>query len=217
MAGRTSARVLLYSMAAEPDGADLVAEKLVLDEELRPHFVVRGPWGSTSVHLGARGTHQVGNALAALAVAWCCGVPLDDAASALADAPLSPWRMDLRHSPAGAAILNDAYNANPASMAAALEALAALPARRRVAVLGEMAELGPRSRAEHEAVVERADRLGLELLVVATDAYGGRAVAGIEEAVAALGALGPGDAVLVKASRVAGLERLAAVLLAAPD
>ena len=217
MAGRTTARVLLYSAAAEPVQADLVAEQVLLDDELRPQFVVRGPWGSTSVRLGARGAHQVGNALAALAVAWCCGVPLDDAAAALTSAPLSPWRMELRRSLAGAVILNDAYNANPASMVAALDALAALPARRRVAVLGEMAELGPSSRADHQAVAERAERLGLELLPVATDAYGPGAVTGIEEAVAALGPLGPGDAVLVKASRVAGLERLAAVLLDASD
>jgi UDP-N-acetylmuramoyl-tripeptide--D-alanyl-D-alanine ligase len=110
--------------------------------------------------------------------------------------------------------MNDAYNANPASVQAALEALAALPAHRRVAVLGPMAELGAQSQAEHRAVAELTDRLGVELLAVATNSYGTPSVAGIDEAIAALGSLGPGDAVLVKASRVAGLERLADRLVA---
>jgi UDP-N-acetylmuramoyl-tripeptide--D-alanyl-D-alanine ligase len=186
----------------------------VLDDQLRPRFVVRSPWGAASIRLEARGVHQVGNALAALAVAGCCGVALDAAGSALEVARLSPWRMDLEYAPSGAAILNDAYNANPASMAAALDALAALPARRRVAVLGEMAELGARSQDEHRTIAELAGHLGLELVAVSTDAYGVQPVAGIDGAVAALGTLGSGDAVLVKASRVAGLERLAGRLLA---
>jgi UDP-N-acetylmuramoyl-tripeptide--D-alanyl-D-alanine ligase len=214
MATRTAARTLRYStVPSSPTGADLVAEEVVLDDDLRPRFTVRSPWGSVAVRLEARGAHQVGNALAALAVAGCCGVPLDAAASALATARLSPWRMDLQHTPAGTAILNDAYNANPASMAAALEALAALPAQRRVAALGEMAELGGRGPEEHRAIAILADRLGLELLAVSTDLYGVAGVPGIEAAVATLGPLGPHDAVLVKASRVAGLEHLAARLL----
>jgi UDP-N-acetylmuramoyl-tripeptide--D-alanyl-D-alanine ligase len=98
-------------------------------------------------------------------------------------------------------------------MTAALEALAALPARRRVAVLGEMAELGARSASEHQAIAALAGRLGLELVAVGTDAYGVAAVEGVDEAMAALGPLGHEDAVLVKASRVAGLERLSARLL----
>ena len=178
--------------------------------------MVRSPWGRAAVRLEARGAHQVGNALAALSVALCCGVPLDAAVAALAGVRLSPWRMELHHSPGGAVVLNDAYNANPASMAAALEALAALPARRRVAVLGPMAELGARSAAEHEAVAVLAGRLGVEVLTVGTDAYGVTPANSIDEAVTALGPLGSGDAVLVKASRVAGLERLAARLLAHP-
>ena len=214
MATRTAARTLRYSrVAASPTGADLVAEDIVLDDGLRPRFTVRSPWGSVAVRLEARGAHQVSNALAALAVAGSCGVPLHAAATALATARLSPWRMDLQHTPAGTAILNDAYNANPASMAAALQALAALPARRRVAAIGEMAELGARSQEEHRAIATLADRLGLELMAVSTDAYGVAGVPGIDAAVATLGQLGPHDAVLVKASRVAGLERLAARLL----
>jgi UDP-N-acetylmuramoyl-tripeptide--D-alanyl-D-alanine ligase len=215
MARRTSAGVLTYSAGGDGRrGADLVAERVVLDEQLRPGFVARSPWGSHIVRLQARGAHQVGNALAALAVAGRCGVPIEGAAAALASTDISPWRMQLDFTPAGAAILNDAYNANPASMVAALEALAALPARRRVAVLGVMAELGPRSPEEHRAIAALVDQLGFELLAVSTDAYGRQPVAGVDQAVAAIGPLGRGDAVLVKGSRVAGLEALAARLLA---
>jgi UDP-N-acetylmuramoyl-tripeptide--D-alanyl-D-alanine ligase len=213
MSGRTSARTLTYSVVSGAD-ADLVADQVELDDELRPRFVVRSPWGSRTIRLGVHGVHQVGNALAALGVAGTAGVPIDAAAEALATASISPWRMELHRTPAGAVILNDAYNANPASMRAALRALAALPAQRRVAVLGPMAELGAHSPAEHEAVLALAGRLGVDVLAVATDAYQVRSVEGVDEAVAALGRLGPGDAVLVKASRVSGLERLAARLVA---
>jgi UDP-N-acetylmuramoyl-tripeptide--D-alanyl-D-alanine ligase len=215
MARRTAADVLTYSTGGDGmAAADVVAEEVVLDEQLRPRFAIRSPWGSQTLQLQAHGAHQVGNALAALAIAGSCGVPIQVAADALASTDISPWRMELHYTPAGAAVLNDAYNANPASMAAALEALAALPARRRVAVLGVMAELGPRSPEEHRAVAALADQLGFELLAVSTDAYGRQPVAGIDQAVAAIGPLGRGDAVLVKGSRVAGLEALAARLLA---
>jgi UDP-N-acetylmuramoyl-tripeptide--D-alanyl-D-alanine ligase len=216
MAARTSADTLTYSVGgAGASGADLVAEHVELDEELRPRFVAHSPWGSCIVRLHVHGAHQVGNALAALAVAGTIGVSVDAAADALATASISPWRMELHRTASGAVVLNDAYNANPASMTAALEALAALPARRRVAVLGPMAELGAQSQAEHAAVAAFAASLGVELLAVGTHAYGSGFVESIEGAVAALSGLGPGDAVLVKASRVAGLERLAARLVAA--
>jgi UDP-N-acetylmuramoyl-tripeptide--D-alanyl-D-alanine ligase len=215
MSGRTAARTLTYSVGgAGLADADLVAEQVSIDDELRPRFVARTPWGSPRIRLSIHGAHQVGNALAALAVAATAGVPIDAAADALASASISPWRMELHRTPAGAVVLNDAYNANPASMEAALQALATLPAQRRVAILGPMAELCTDSEAQHRAVSSLARRLGIELLAVATDAYRVRAVGDVDEAVAALGRLAPGDAVLVKASRVAGLERLADRLLA---
>jgi UDP-N-acetylmuramoyl-tripeptide--D-alanyl-D-alanine ligase len=215
MSARTPARTLTYSAGgAGAAGADLLAEHVQLDEDLHARFVARSPWGSWTIRLQAHGAHQVGNALAALAVAGTAGVPIDAAVDALASTAISPWRMELQRTSTGAVVLNDAYNANPASMKVALEALAALPARRRVAVLGPMAELGARSQAEHEAVAALAGRLGLVLLAVDTPAYGSPAVDSIDEAAAVLAPLGPGDAVLVKASRVAGLERLAARLVA---
>jgi UDP-N-acetylmuramoyl-tripeptide--D-alanyl-D-alanine ligase len=116
--------------------------------------------------------------------------------------------MELVTTPSGAVVLNDSYNANPASMAAALRALALLPARRRTAVVGTMAELGRAGPAEHRAIAVLADELGVDLVVVGTADYGRPPVSGIEEALAVLGSLDGDDAVLVKASRVVGLERL---------
>jgi UDP-N-acetylmuramoyl-tripeptide--D-alanyl-D-alanine ligase len=120
--------------------------------------------------------------------------------------------MEMVRLPSGALVLNDAYNANPASMAAGLRSLAALDARRRVAVLGLMAELGPTSDAAHAAIGEMARDLGVEVVAVAAPAYGGTTVDGVGAVVRALGPLGDGDAVLLKGSRVAGLERLVDLL-----
>ncbi|HET6772111.1 MAG TPA: UDP-N-acetylmuramoyl-tripeptide--D-alanyl-D-alanine ligase [Acidimicrobiales bacterium] len=204
MAGRTSARVVTFGA-----GGDVRAGKVVLDEDLRPEVHLITPWGDTAVRLAARGAHMVENALAAATAALVCDVPLGDIAGALATADVSRWRMELRTLPAGARLLNDAYNANPTSMAAALRALAALDATRRVAVLGLMAELGAGSDAEHRAVGDLARELGIEVVAVGVPAYGGTLVADLDEAAAALDGLGPGDAVLLKGSRVVGLERLA--------
>ena len=212
MAARTPASVLRYSL--RPDrGADLVADGLVLDEELRARFTLRSPWGSADVQLAVRGEHQAANALAAAGAALACGVPLPAVATGLGDAVLSPWRMDLQRTASGAIVLNDSYNANPASMAAALRSLAAIPARRRIAVLGLMAELGDRHEAEHAAVAALADDLGVDVVAYETDAYGLPTVSGLDGALATIGVLDDGDAVLVKGSRVAGLERLADALL----
>ena len=112
--------------------------------------------------------------------------------------------MDLVRLPSGALVVNDAYNANPTSMAAALRALVRLPARRRVAVLGLMAELGPSSDAEHRAAGRLARDLGVEVIGVGVPAYGGTTVAGVDEVPGALGLVGEGDAVLLKGSRGRG-------------
>ena len=120
--------------------------------------------------------------------------------------------MELLRTAAGGTVLNDAYNAGPASMAAALRSLSALPADRRIAVLGVMAELGASAPEEHAAVAELAADLGVEVIAVGTDLYGVEAVDDPDAAVARLGEVGPGVAVLVKGSRVAGLERVAAML-----
>jgi UDP-N-acetylmuramoyl-tripeptide--D-alanyl-D-alanine ligase len=134
-------------------------------------------------------------------------------ADLLASAITLDDELELHRAPSGLVVLNDSYNANPTSMAAALRALAAVPAQRRVAVLGLMAELGDRSLVEHEAVLALADELGIDVIPFETTAYGSAPAAeGVDGALAALGELGDGDAVLVKGSRVAGLERVATAL-----
>jgi UDP-N-acetylmuramoyl-tripeptide--D-alanyl-D-alanine ligase len=210
MASRTDARVVTFGVDAA--GADVTASAVAIDDELRPSFRLDSPWGGADIRLAARGAHQVSNALAAAAGAMAAGAAPDDVATGLAAATVSPWRMELRRTAAGAVVLNDAYNANPTSMEAALRSLAALPARRRVAVLGVMAELGADGPAQHRRIADRARELGIEVIAVATRDYGTEPVADIDAAVDALGSLGEGDAVLVKGSRVAGLERVAGAL-----
>ena len=211
MASRTTATVLTYGV----DGGDVRAEGVVLDDDLRPRFALVTPWGEAELALSVRGRHNAENAAGAAAAALAAGADFDGVITGLASASLSPWRMELSVAPSGLRVLNDAYNANPTSMAAALEALADLDAERRTAVLGPMAELGDHAEAEHRRITERASTLGIRLLAVDTDAYGPTVavVDGVDGAVGELGDLGPEDAVLVKASRVAGLERLAERLL----
>ncbi|MCU1462183.1 MAG: murF [Acidimicrobiales bacterium] len=211
MASRTEARVLAFGT-----GGDVVAEAIAVDDELRPSFQLRTSWGAAQVRLTSRGAHQVDNALAAAAAGLAMGLELDDVVTGLAEAPQSPWRMELRRTASGAIVLNDAYNANPASTEAALVALAGLhDVRRRIAVLGPMLELGRDSDVEHARIGVRAfDTYGIDrVIAVGAPAYRGENVPDVDAAAAALGPLREGDAVLVKASRAAGLERLAALLL----
>jgi len=208
MAPRSAAQVVTFG-----DGGDVRASEITVDDQLRPSFELSSPWGSARVQLGVRGVHNVDNALAAAAVGLFLGVDMAEVIHGLASSDQSPWRMDLRVAPSGAKVLNDSYNAAPASMAAALRSLAALDATRRIAVVGLMAELGDRESGEHARIAELAADLGIELIAVDTEQYGVEPVAGIDGALAALGPLRSHDAVLVKGSRVVGLERLAAALL----
>ncbi len=206
MRDRTTASVLTFGTAG---AADVRAEGIELDELARARFRVHSPWGTEPVSLAVSGRHMVLNACAAIAVAGALGVPVAAAAAALATTSISAMRMDTRRARSGAIVINDAYNANPMSMRAALESLAALPAGRRVAILGVMAELDDPV-AAHAEVASLARRLGIELVAVGTDLYGVRPT---DDPVALVGELSARDAVLVKASRVGGLERFAAELL----
>ena len=212
MASRTSARSLTFGMT----GGDVLASHITIEDDLRVQFLLSSEWGSATIRLGVRGVHHVGNALAAAALALVWEVPMDDIVDGLGQASLSPWRMELHRSTAGVRVLNDAYNAGPASMEAALRAVAQLPTARHHAVLGPMAELGAESAAAHAHVASVAAELGVRLVAFGTSDYGDTAesvVMTIDDAVKALGPLDADDAVLVKGSRIAGLERLAAALL----
>jgi UDP-N-acetylmuramoyl-tripeptide--D-alanyl-D-alanine ligase len=209
LAARTAARVLSFGLEA----GDVRATGVVLDELARPSFELATPWGRAALRLGQSGRHMAANAAAAAAAALAAGVPLESAVAGLEQAQLSPWRMELGRSAGGAVVVNDAYNANPTSMRAALEALVALPVSgRRVAVLGMMAELGPDGPAQHAELSAWAVEHGITVAAVGTPWYGVAPVADAAGALEVIGELGPADAVLVKASRVAGLEYLAVAL-----
>ena len=215
MASRTEARVLTFGR----HHGEVRAEHLEVDDQLRARFVLRSPWGPVHVLLGVAGEHQVTNALGAAAAALGLGASPEAVAEGLARAELSAGRMHLRTAVDGTRVLDDAYNANPTSMAAALRSLAALPADRRVAVLGTMAELGPTAHADHDAIAALAADLGIEVVAVAEPRYGRGAHHVAEPAAVAVaaGLVGSGRgshvAVLVKASRSAGLERVVDLLL----
>jgi UDP-N-acetylmuramoyl-tripeptide--D-alanyl-D-alanine ligase len=206
------AAVVTYSANGRAS-ANVVAMNIRTGTDLRATFELLTPWGRSSLTLGARGGHQVGNALAAATAALRCEVPFDDVIAALERATVSHWRMEFHTAPSGAVVVNDAYNANPASMAAALRAIAALPARRRVAVLGAMAELGDLEAQEHRRIAELAQELGIDVVAYGTPLYGAPQADDFDAALAAVGSLTEGDAVLVKASRVVELQRLVPRLL----
>lgn len=205
---RCAAPVLTYGSSG-----DLRATDIQLDDQLRPSFVVHAPTGRFSVRLAVSGAHQVSNALASLAIAVALGADLDSAIAGLAESTISPWRMEMLRSSSGALIINDAYNANLISVTAALDALAGADASRRVAVLGTMAELGDIHDQHHGLVAQRAAERGIELIAYGEPGYGTPVLDTFGDVIAHLGPLTAGDAVLVKGSRVAGLERLAALLV----
>lgn len=218
MRALTDGPVLTFGRA---EHADVQVLYLVLDRLGRPSFTLRTAEGPALVSLPHIGAHQALNAAAAVAAGLAAGVPLEAATKALAAASLSKWRMELRGLAGGATLLNDSYNANPDSTRAALDALAAIEAGRRIAVLGEMRELGPTGEAEHRAVgryaADRADivvAVGAAARPIAAGAGvravplpdNDAAVAWLREHVAA------GDVVLVKASRGGRLDEVAAGL-----
>ncbi|QYJ04739.1 UDP-N-acetylmuramoyl-tripeptide--D-alanyl-D-alanine ligase [Nocardioides panacisoli] len=207
---------------------DVAWRELRLDDLGRPAFEIGydGHW--FPVQLRQTGAHQVANAAAAAAFAVAAGESLEAVAHALSEVEsASRWRMEVTERPDGLVVINDAYNANPESMRAALEALVAVGARRgrrTVAVLGEMRELGAEHESGHRAVGAAAVELGVDV-VLAVGAGGAGIVAGFREARGDTTAVevagtddalewlrhnaGAGDVVLVKASRGVALERVA--------
>ena len=227
MAERTAARVVTFGLRP---GAVVRAEGVTLGGDGRASFTLVTPAGSAPVRLRLLGAHNVVNALAAAALAGELGMPVPDVAEGLSAAtPRSKWRMEVTERADGVTVINDAYNANPEAIAAALQTLASVArGRRAFAVLGPMNELGDESRQRHEEAGALAARAGVAgLIVVGEDAApmltGAKAerswrgelisVPDAGGAVAALGnLLAPGDVVLVKASRAVGLERVAFAL-----
>jgi UDP-N-acetylmuramoyl-tripeptide--D-alanyl-D-alanine ligase len=242
MAEVTAARVVRVSRNSQ---TDVWAGPVTLDELARPQFALHSAEAVVDVTLAVHGDHQVSNALCAAAVALECGATLEQVAAALAGAgPVSGHRMRVSTRADGVTVIDDAYNANPDSMRAGLQALAWISAgngggpvgkRRSWAVLGEMAELGDDAISEHDRIGRLAVRLDVSrLIVVGTGrsmsamhhgavmegSWGGEAAiaADADAALALLRAeLQPGDVVLVKASNAAGLGALADSLADSAD
>lgn len=229
MAGAARGRVLLYGCSADADvRADHVATRGLEGVEFTLHW--RGEQCRVSVP--APGKHNVHNALAAATAALAVGMTLEEISRGLLafGEHASGMRLELRTRPDGVQVINDAYNASPASMAAALELLGELKGTRRVAILGDMLELGPVSEAAHREVGQAAAAVGVDWFVAVGRWAETMAAAAVEAGLppdrvmvlpdaqeAASWArrfVRPGDVVLVKASRRLRLERVVAELLA---
>jgi UDP-N-acetylmuramoyl-tripeptide--D-alanyl-D-alanine ligase len=234
MSARSRGRVLTFGSAAS---ADVRYDRLTLDDLGRPSFLLHAGDQEAAVSMGLVGEHHAGNAAAAAAVAVTLGVPLTTVAAALGGATAtSRGRMEVRERADGVTVIDDAYNANPDSMRAALKTLASIGrgrhGSRTIAVLGEMRELGDSAQAEHDAVGRLAVRLDIHQLLVVGEAarplhlgaclegsWGNESVF-VEDSEAATGWLRehvrPGDVVLFKASNAVQLSRVADAVSAGP-
>lgn len=225
-AGRTRARVVTFGVETE---ADVRGSDLALGDDGRAGFTLEAGGERERVELAVPGEHMVPNALAAVACGLQLGLSAAECATALKGARISPWRMETFTTLGGFVVLNDAYNANPESMAAGLKAARWVARHGRLAaVLGHMAELGPISFEEHERLGELVVRIGVERLVTVGAPARAIARAAIREgqlpedvesyddplqaAADVLAWARAGDVVLLKGSRVAGLERVAEAL-----
>lgn len=231
-AHRSAAPVLTFG---ESENADVRIDAVAIDDLARPSFDLVYAGERARVELRIAGEHQTANAAAAAALALAAGLPLVGIANALSDAEaVSRWRMEVHRRADDVTIINDAYNANPESMRAALKALVAMGQGRRTwAVLGGMGELGEDSREEHDSLGRMVVRLDVSKLVAVGEltrplylgaslegSWGDEAawVADADEAIEMLrDELAPGDVVLVKASRAIGLERVAQALIEVPS
>jgi UDP-N-acetylmuramoyl-tripeptide--D-alanyl-D-alanine ligase len=208
MQSRTSARIITFG---EAPSATVRITQVSLDARAHATVHLTTPWGDVSFGLPIAGRHSASNAAAAIAAAGACGVDVQGAARAIAAAPMSPNRMNVHTTARGVVLIDDCYNANPKSMTAALDTLAAIPARRRTAFVGVMAELKDPDIA-HRLIAAMARQLDINLIAVDTNLYGDDSITvqsvTLQSAMLQAGEFGEGDAVLVKGSRVAGLERL---------
>ena len=225
-AERTRARVRWFGLSRD---ADVRATAIEIDRDGRARFVLEVDGEHEPVELAVPGEHMVPNALAAAAVGTTLGVSAAECAAALKGARVSAWRMETFSSPDGVRVVNDAYNANPESMAAGLKA-ARWMARdgRLAAVLGHMAELGPIELDQHERLGELIVRIGVDRLITVGEPARMIHRAAVREGQLPEDALDvdtpeaaledlrawlrPGDVVLIKGSRVVELERLAEAL-----
>ena len=219
------ARVMWYGTAE----ADVRARDVSLGDDGRASFTVEAAGESQSVELAVAGEHMVSNALAATACGLAFGLSAAECAAALKGARISPWRMETFTTSRGVVVVNDAYNANPESTAWALKTARWMARRGRLAaVLGHMAELGPVAFEEHERLGELVVRMGVDRLITLGEPARAIARAAVregllpedvasydvpEEVAADVRSWARGgDVVILKGSRVAGVERVAGLL-----
>lgn len=221
MAGQTKARTMYFGTG----DADVRAEDVRIGPDGRSHFTLRHDDDHAPVQLAVHGRHNVTNALAAATIALAAGVPFTRVIEGLSRTELtSGGRMEVLTRPDGVTVVNDAFNASPESVLAALQAMQDIAAgRRMIAVLGEMAELGDEAAAWHNRVGEAAAKTGVAHLVLVggeqAEALGTPArTVGIDVHKAPAGQplapfvgqlLEPGDVVLVKGANALGLEAVA--------
>jgi UDP-N-acetylmuramoyl-tripeptide--D-alanyl-D-alanine ligase len=229
IAKRHGARVVWYGIHSSQ--ADVRARDLKQEiDAIGSRFVLEAGSQSWEVRLPLHGLYNIENCLAAAACAWAVGLSLDEIAAAVATVRPASMRGVVHQAAGGYTLVDDSYNSNPDAVGKALESAGTLAGRRRVAVLGDMRELGPETLRFHREVGERAARLGFSPVVAVGElsrelAAGARA-AGAEsvwlpDAAAAAdwaaGELRRGDVVLVKASRGVGLDRVVKRLLGNAD
>ena len=207
MRSLTEATVITYG---EASSATVRMTSCVLDERACASVSIESPWGKASWKMNVPGRHMAHNAVGAIAVAGILGLDLQRAADAISDSILSEMRMQHRTARGGALIIDDSYNANPASMTAALHALSATQASRRIAVLGVMAELSE-PEGDHMQVSLLAQQLGIEVIAIGTQMYGVQSRS-LDEVAAMLSTVENRAAILIKGSRVAQLEKLVSLL-----
>ena len=221
MRDRTRATVRTYGLGPS---AEVRAEGVVSHGLAGTEFTIIAPWGTRRVRSATPGRHLVPHALAAAAAADWLGAPIDEVAAALADGSHAAHRMEIVNGASGATLVDDTYNASPVSVAGALDFLAETPlpdGRRRIAVLGDMLELGPDEEGLHREIGDRAARAADAIVTVGPRGRwigeGARAAGAtrVLEAVDAADAAavlerelapGAGDLVLLKASRGIGLD-----------
>jgi UDP-N-acetylmuramoyl-tripeptide--D-alanyl-D-alanine ligase len=206
MASICAGSVLTYGMTG-----DVASTHLEMDEVGRYWFAFSSPWGDGEVALQIPGLHMVQNALAAIAVGGSLNVALESVVAGVEAVAAEDHRMVIHQLEVGSVIIDDCYNANPTSVMAALRTISDLQVSKRIAVLGEMAEVDQAEQA-HRAIADAARDLDIEIVAIGTDLYGVPGTQQVPRGV--IDALVSGSAgVLVKGSRVVGLERIVEDLL----
>jgi UDP-N-acetylmuramoyl-tripeptide--D-alanyl-D-alanine ligase len=208
MRNKTSAAAFTYGTT---DDADMLILDLTMNGDGCASFRLASQWGSGSCALAVPGSHMASNAAAAILVGALCGVPIYDAVEAVERTAMSPMRMQV-HSLANGVLMDDSYNASPTSMSAALLTLSGMTADHRIAVLGVMAEISD-AEVQHKNIAQLAQDLGIEVIAFRTKLYGLPSSETYAEVYELLQKRSANTAILLKGSRVAGLEAVTQLLL----